>query len=181
MPDLMIDIETWGTDRADVVITEIGWASFDLDGSGPIETGVFLVDPQSCLDSGFKVDSKTVKWWMAQDDLARQGQTNRESEQHILSALHEIYNLRNKRFENIWANPAWFDLAILRHCFTKMGLLFPWDRKKIRCGSSLVNFAQYMRDFDPEPFKPAEAAHKGDIDAGRQVVLVQQAWKALQG
>lgn len=183
MPDLMIDLETWGTRRGDPVITEIGWATFVPNGKGALATGVIFVDPQSCIDLGMSIESDTVKWWLEQDDLARQRQARREDELPIGGALYSLSRWfeEGSEIHKVWANPSSFDLSILRHYYQVWGSQdTPWDRRNVRCGSTLIRTAEDIANFDPSPFLPPRTAHRGDVDAERQVVLIQQAWKALR-
>ena len=69
--DVMIDIETLGTDPGSVILS-IGAVEFDLKTGKTGEEFYQWIDLESSSNKGFSVSAGTIKWWMMQNKKARQ-------------------------------------------------------------------------------------------------------------
>lgn len=119
MKDLMIDIETLGTD-ADAPVLSVGACFFDIATGeiGPTFDGKISV--ADALEYG-PVCGETFAWWMQQSDEARlnviQGhQTTKE----ILTGFH-FFVARNCDIAEVrpWGHGAAFDITIIERLFAK--------------------------------------------------------------
>lgn len=135
MKNVMLDLETLGN-GSDAAITAIGAVMFDHTGTGA--TFYQVVDAQSCVDIGMKMDVSTVMWWMKQSDAAR-----KEFEKPavpILSALQDfavwLGTLAGKDAQ-VWGNGATFDNVILGNAYRLAQLYRPWSYRGDMCYRTL--------------------------------------------
>jgi exodeoxyribonuclease VIII len=145
MKNIMVDLETFGSNSHSVIIS-IGAVEFDDTGLG--NTFYTLVDPQSCVDFGLKMDVDTVLWWMKQSDAARDA-FNRPA-QTLDKALQDFSDwvkmVAGNRAE-VWGNGATFDNVILANAYSAVGLPKPWAYWADRCYRTLKNlYPQITQD-----------------------------------
>jgi hypothetical protein len=119
MSELMLDIETLGTDPGSVVFA-IGAVKFDGDGvCDELFTSIRLASAQS---AGLEIDADTVGWWIDQSTEAQKQLRGGES---LRSALAEL-----KRFatdvETVWACSPAFDCVMLDSAFDAVDMSSPW-------------------------------------------------------
>ena len=131
MKDVMIDLETLGT-TADAVILSIGAVKFNLE-SGDIDDKAFYasVSVESNLDMGRRISESTLNWWFDQTPEARQ--VFREPKQTLENSLRELIDWFEHDQRRVWSNGADFDLPMLAHAFTQLGLTTPWQFWNSRC------------------------------------------------
>lgn len=173
---IMLDIETAGP-APDGAIVSIGFAIFTLDGDGPIRSGRFDVDVQSCVDVGMKLDPDTIAWWLRQDPPVRAlwSSPKRRVLKEALTLLHTVI-WETERLGNrtpIWAYPATFDLTIIDRAFVLCGYdgIRP-RRQDYMCSRSVMKALGYRRN---DKCVPSEWRRKHDpeADAVRQVYQLQ--------
>jgi hypothetical protein len=130
---VMVDLETLGNGNSAVIIA-VGAVKFDPD--KPVilpEPFYSLVDPQSCVDAGLKLDVSTVLWWMKQSDAARAAlkpdELNKPGLHAVMSSLMDWYGGDLPT----WGNGATFDNVILRNAFKAVGMEAPWSFWNDRC------------------------------------------------
>lgn len=131
MKDVMIDLETLGT-TADAVILSIGAVKFNLE-SGDIDDAGFYasVSVTSNLDLGRRVSEDTLKWWMQQTPAAQA--VFHEPKDTLESSLRGLIEWFGHDQRRVWSNGADFDLPMLAHAFTQLGLTIPWQFFNSRC------------------------------------------------
>ena len=131
MNNVMVDLETLGT-GSDAVIIALGAVAFG-DGVAPADTAFYaVVDPQSCVDAGLKMDVSTVMWWMKQSDAARSAITRPgEPLDFVLARFAEW--IKPYGPVQVWGNGATFDNVILANAFNKVALPRPWRYTADRC------------------------------------------------
>ena len=128
----MLDLETMGN-GPDAAITAIGAVYFDI-GTGRLgETFYEVVDLESSVDNGGRMDPSTVLWWMRQDGAARRmyevpGITIREA-----LDLFAAFCRKADEDVEVWGNGAAFDNVILRSTYTRAGHPCPWPFWADRC------------------------------------------------
>jgi hypothetical protein len=107
----MVDIETLST-QADACVISIGFAEFD--DSGVTETcGLAIRDS----DWTGHIDPRTVKWWMKQDEVAREYSFNgTASAMEAAAMMQQVL----QDADEVWANSPQFDLTILRQWWKRM-------------------------------------------------------------
>ncbi len=180
MLDIMIDLETLST-RADAVITQIGVAAFDREGTGLLDDGLQLhLDVNSSLERGLIMDWGTISWWMEQEDAARKALTKPQYSHDLGSALDlvDMYFLEVQRRTQaetfVWANPSAFDHAILTHSYRVLGRREPWSHRRVMCCRTLKALAPDAQR--PEPDLP----HHALSDSKSQALWVQNMWRSIQ-
>ena len=130
---VMLDLETLGTAPGSVIVS-IGAVKFS---AGHILSSFYaVIDPQSCVDAGLKMDAATVMWWMKQSEEARtalMGSVTHPS-LHLAEVLQDlaIWMCTDLR-PCIWGNGASFDCALLAAAFRACGRIIPWKYSSERC------------------------------------------------
>lgn len=104
------------------------------------------VDLATSISSGLHVDASTIKWWMSQEDSARQSlfQETRTLRDSLLLFAHWLgETMHNPNApENVystevvcelWGYPAQFDLTILGGAYRALEMKIPWHYRAPRC------------------------------------------------
>lgn len=144
MPDIMIDLETMGT-TPDSAIATIGMAQFDVK-TGIVENTLYrVIDLNTSVPYGFKIQPSTLYWWLEQSEEARNALVqdhNRESiEQAMLSVESFIKGCGNPGHIRLWGNGPTFDNTMIRYTFeTVMGKGFPIPFWNDRCVRTIKGF-----------------------------------------
>lgn len=158
MNNVMVDLETLGNGPQAAIIA-IGAVKFDETGLG--EEFYAVVDAQSCVDAGLKMDVSTIMWWMQQSDEARAA-FKRQGE-HLANAL-----LRFSKFvgpdNKLWGNGAAFDNTILGSAYRAVGVEQPWKFGNDRCYRTVK--AMY-----PDKPIPRSGVHHNALDDAKSQAL----------
>ena len=113
--DVMVDIETLGTD-SDAAIVSIGAVLFNTKGIK--QTFYRKVCAKSSVEAGGTITGDTVIWWLKQPEEARKeiysGVTS------IEEALADL-DVFLKGCDTVWACGNAFDNAILRNAYKRLG------------------------------------------------------------
>lgn len=127
---VMVDLETLGNNNNSVILS-IGAVAFDLrEDEEFTNTFYAVVDPQSCIDVGLKMDVSTIMWWMQQSDDARKALDKKgDPLLGILSKFSDWYPKGAK----FWGNGATFDNVILSNAYTACKMQKPWRYSDDRC------------------------------------------------
>lgn len=135
MDQVMVDLETLGN-GSNAVIIAIGAVEFEAT-SGKLGREFYcVVDGQSCVDAGMKVDVSTVMWWMKQDTAARAAFNN--AGEPLPYAL-QSFAAWLPTGACVWGNGATFDNVILSNAYRAIGLPQPWPFWGDRCYRTLKN------------------------------------------
>lgn len=132
MKDLMIDIETLGTD-VDAPVLSVGACFFDIK-TGEIGT---TFHGKIAVTDALKYGSmcgETFAWWMRQSDEARLAVIDgQQTTKEVLTEFH-FFVARNCDLEEVrpWGHGAAFDIAILERLFHKAvgNGVHPADRRE---------------------------------------------------
>ena len=131
MKHIMIDCETLAT-TADACIMSIGAVKFDLDSDALDDAGFYAsVSIDSNLESKRRVSEDTLIWWMKQGSVA-QGVFH-ESKQTLRTALESLNEWVGEGEYSVWSNGADFDLPMIAHACTQLGVDIPWIYWNSRC------------------------------------------------
>ena len=172
---LMVDIETLGA-RPGSVIASIGAVVFDANQI--IEEWECLVDPQSCVDVGLKLEVDTIKWWMRQSDDAR-AKTFGVRAMPVADALNELARWANgvHGCTDYWSHGATFDLVMLHeaHIMAKATPLVK-DFRRARDTRTLYE----ITGVNPKTFMGTGTAHNAVDDARAQALAVIESWRTLR-
>lgn len=119
MKSIMIDLETLAT-APEAAVISIGVCAFDLD------KGVTASDGWAIAPSDWHgtIDPKTVKWWMEQNEAAREYSFGGKiSAVNAGLALMQFIrtNGGGDRTDECWANDPDFDVVILRKWWERTG------------------------------------------------------------
>ncbi len=136
MSNVMLDLETLGNGPESVIIA-IGAVKFSKEG---ITDDLFytVVDPESCVQVGLKMDTSTVMWWMQQSDAARAA-FKRPGEP--LSKVLEDFAAWCPDVP-VWGNGASFDNVILSSAYRATGIKRPWSYWNDRCYRTLKSMSK---------------------------------------
>lgn len=179
MQDIMLDIETLGTDSNSIVVS-ISAVMFDL-ATGEIgetfEAGLKLKEQ---LPKGAVLDPDTVMWWLKQPKEAQQKLTALSSEP-IGNALNRLNSWLITYVEQLnscrlWGNGAVFDNVIVRNLYKRHDLDFVvpfWCDNDVRTLVSLAGID--TRDYVFEGTK-----HYGVDDCKHQIKYCVDAYRRLQ-
>ena len=153
MNDLMIDIETLGTD-IDSVILSISAVQFNLK-SGDIGNEFHVdIDAKSCVKAGLTMSVDTIMWWFEQDKEAQMEIVKSYKSGlaiDLKSALEKFNEWINGNFDtsrvNTWGNSNRFDIGIIIYSMKKCDIV-PiwkfWNEKDVRTLSGLA--PRFKRD-----------------------------------
>lgn len=133
MTQVMVDLETLGNSSTAVIIA-IGAVEFDPK-SGKLGREFYrVVDGQSCVDAGLKMDVSTVMWWMQQDIAARAAF---QTKGVPLAAALEDFAEWMPDGAYVWGNGATFDNVILSSAYRATGVKQPWPFWADQCYRTL--------------------------------------------
>ena len=160
MDQVMVDLETLGN-GSNAVIIAIGAVEFEAT-SGKLGREFYcVVDGQSCVDAGMKVDVSTVMWWMKQDTAARAAFNN--AGEPLPYAL-QSFAAWLPTGACVWGNGATFDNVILSNAYRAIDLPQPWPFWGDRCYRTLKNL------FPEVPLARTGAHHNALDDAKSQAL-----------
>ena len=132
---VMIDIETLGTKSYSVILS-IAAVEFNLETGETGKDFFTVIDIQSCIDWGLTFDGDTIRWWLQQNNNAKEH--FRTKGVNISSALVELerfirgFNIPiNKLY--VWGNSHSFDCALIANAFEKIDIPLPWMYYNERC------------------------------------------------
>lgn len=137
MKHVMVDLETLGT-VASAVIMSIGAVRFDLD-AGKIDDDGFYssISIESNLDLGRRVQEDTLLWWLKQEAAALQ--VFHEEKVDLGTSLGELSDWIGDDNHIMWSNGADFDLPMLAHAYSQVGIETPWKFWNSRCFRTYKN------------------------------------------
>jgi len=158
MNNVMVDLETLGNGPQSVIIA-IGAVKFDESGLG--EEFYEVVDAQSCVDAGLKMDVSTIMWWMQQSDEARAA-FKRESIS-LWEALDKFSDFVGAD-DKVWGNGASFDNTILGSAYRAVEEEQPWKFWNDRCYRTVK--AMY-----PDKPIPRSGVHHNALDDAKSQAL----------
>jgi len=166
MTDIMLDLETMGTD-CDAAIVQIGAVAFDFN-TGRTMPGVYLADVSmySCVAEGASITQDTVAWW------AKQGGFTHASppvlvRQALQGLQSYVWAYQPKR---IWCQGPHFDIAILQWYAKRIDIELPWafwDVCDCRTLMTLASNKGWVRN--------KKATHRADQDCLLQVEQLHSA------
>lgn len=170
---LMIDIETMGTDSFAAIIS-IGALEFDINTGNTGREFYVNVDLQSSINLGLQVSASTIMWWIAQGERARKSLSDNEAI-HIIRALEEFAAFCSQHNYEVWANAPRFDCGLLQNAYSKVNMTVPWDFRKERCVRTLAALRPDIKNKYPNP----STAHHALQDCYYQAGYCSAVWAEL--
>lgn len=137
MQDVMVDLETLGT-QAGCVVLSIGAVRFGPGGLG--EEFYAVVSRDDSETHGLVTDADTLAWWQRQSAEASAVLKAAASDEALALkvALQQFRKWVPAR-PRIWGNGAGFDNPILAALYKKAGVPLPWKFWDERCYRTLKN------------------------------------------
>jgi DNA polymerase III epsilon subunit-like protein len=141
--DIMIDIETLGTEPGSI-ITSIAAVPFNRNGE--MGKAFYMnIDIQSSIDAGLTINAETLKFWMEQ----RHETFNKmlRNTLPVKSVLNEFHLWLDQYTAFFWGNSASFDVGLIKTAAKKLALDFntvlPYRGE--RCYRTLMSeFGRYI-------------------------------------
>lgn len=186
-PDVMVDLETMGTET-DTQVISIGAVRFRMGSQDDVET---IMEPDRAFYArcnlydqairGRTENPETAAWWADQSDAARAVFDEEEEDvAHVLKSFTRFC----KGASRIWGNGNMFDNAIVRSLYTTYGQDYPvgyWKDLDVRTLTYLWNFLTNWQSKGKRPEVTLGEEHNALDDARRQVVQVQIMMNQLKG
>lgn len=153
MSDIMVDIETLGSDPGSVILS-IGAVSFtspDMceESVSPWVGNEFYrtIDIFSCLMHGLTINHETVKWWREQSDEAKIAAQPIGGVVTLSRALAEFAKyVRGHGLPRVWAKGPDFDLVVLHSAYKAVGLAVPWQYRNARDVRTIYDLAGGIKE-----------------------------------
>jgi hypothetical protein len=168
--DVMIDIETLGTERNSIILT-IGAIKFDRVNDSFNEEFYKRVSIDSCKQYGMTFDKSTMDWWNKQSKEVRDEAfyaTPREDILTVLKALSVFIGEGNK----VWSHGSCFDIVMLEDIYKKCKLPVPWKFWNIRDTRTLYDVGDVSLVADKN-------THNALYDCRNQIKGVRDALKKV--
>ena len=182
--DIMVDIETLGKSPGSVILS-IGAVAFDI-GTGEINDKFYgVIDLESSLHNGLKVDASTILWWMSDDQQEARNEILKAHEDHGATDICEILikfsdfiekNREDDKNMRVWANPPSFDMMILDTAFDVLYMDIPWKYHEMMDFRTIKNIYEGDR---PE-FKISGIKHNALYDATLQAKICSYVWNRIK-
>lgn len=174
--DVMLDLETLGN-KSNAAILSIGAVEFNMETGETGREFYVVVDLQSCLNLGLKINGSTFYWWMEKSDAARKA-ICAENKMHLSEAVMLFSNWMKDCIEKvqIWGNAARFDIGLMEDAYVACGYQnMPWDFRSERDVRTLVWFAPEIKS--NMPFEGID--HDPIDDCKHQIRYCVETWKKL--
>lgn len=176
MKDLMIDLETLGT-RVNSPIVAVGACFFDIKTGEIGKTFDAAIDLTEALRYG-RADGDTIKWWLTQNDAARQKVARgRSNPLKVYPAFVEFVNAGGSGVRP-WGNGACFDISMIEYTIARVTeKTAPWDFWNIRDCRTIKHLGTDLKLSAPPPLEGV--AHTALDDAIHQAKWVSHYWRQM--
>ena len=168
----MLDLETLATEPY-ALITQVGACYFTTSGEilAVYESNVDISDS---ISKGFKIDGKTLKWWLERADNI----TWLKEVKPISSVLEDLRQFCNyNRRVKIWSH--YFDVMILQGACSILQRKFIFSYKRWRDIRTLTGIAAELNISMSKPKKGDPKTHRALDDCIYQVGYVSKILNAL--
>lgn len=171
MNHVMVDLETMGTTPGCAILS-IGAVKFDPENH--VVLGEYFyetVSIESCLKARLKIEADTFKWWLTQDEVARQALCagRQLSIQDALAAFWTFF--RGSTY--LWSHGANFDVPVLDVAHKRAGRVAPWNFWDVRDTRTLFDLAGGVKVIK------TGVVHHARVDAENQARAVIEAYRIL--
>ena len=174
--DVMLDLETMGN-KSNSALVSIGAVEFNLETGETGREFYHVIDLQSCLDVGLKVNASTIYWWLQKSQTARDAICNNKK-LPLSTVLNMFHGWMEDCIEhvNIWGNGARFDIGLMEDAYVACGYKkVSWYFRSERDVRTLVAFAPDIKA--NLPFMGIE--HNPIDDCKHQISYCTTTWKKL--
>jgi hypothetical protein len=179
----MLDIETLGK-RNDSIILTIGAQLFDPSVQGwetrrqrHIHTGELYdpyinirvdVDEQEQLKR--TTDQETLNWWAKQSPAAQADSFSLDDRVSLRDSLL-LLTLLAEPCKRVWSKGPVFDIVILEHAFSQLGLPVPWKFWNVRDARTVYSLTPKLAN--------RTNGHLAIEDCRNQILMLQDAFQIL--
>lgn len=177
---VMLDLETMGN-KGNSAIVSIGAVEFNIETGETGREFYRMVNLQSCLDIGLKINASTLYWWLKQNETAREEICKGENESDIQLVLAELQDWFSECIEQVkvWGNGARFDIGILEDAYVACRYQkMPWHFRDERDLRTLVAFAPGIKNGVMANFKGV--IHNPIDDCKMQIQYASEIWNKLK-
>jgi len=174
--DVMIDLETLGN-KSNSALLSIGAVEFNIEKGKTGREFYKIIDLQSCLDVGLKINASTFYWWLQQNQGARDAVCIKDKLK-LETVLHMFKGWFEDCIEDvqIWGNGARFDIGLLEDAYVACGYQeMPWKFRGERDVRTLVSFAPEIK----ENYPFAGTLHNPIDDCKHQIGYCVETWNKL--
>lgn len=164
MTDIMVDLETLGTD-SNAVIVSISAVQFDMNTGEVGKQFEIGVDLKEQIAKGAIIDVDTVMWWLEQSKEAQQQLTKlkRVSVDTVLKSFNHFID--DCKAKTMWGNGATFDNVIIRNLYKRHDHYFKLPFWVDRCVRTHVD----GNNIDTRDYKFVGIKHRGIDDCLHQI------------
>lgn len=172
MRHVMFDLETMGN-APGCAIVSFGAVDFDPEKGVGTNTFYEVVDLQSCLDAGLKIDASTLYWWMGQSEAARKALL--QPGKHITDVVGNFKDYWVRCGATFaWCHGATFDAPIVDLACRAVGTSVPWKFWDVRDTRTIF-------DLTGVTIPRAKGVHHNALDdAKNQAAAVCEAYRRLR-
>ncbi len=185
--DVMVDIETLGTD-SDATIIQIAAIAFDILTGTPIKEFNLIADIEQ--NDTLTIDGSTLKWWLDTDaellsKLLNSGDTSSED---ILKEfrrwLIDVSHLVKDNNMYLWGNGILFDNKMIQHQMELIDIEYPVHYQNDRDVRTIVDLTSHKLGISEQELKESYdddslRAHDAYDDVIYQINLVSGCYKIL--
>lgn len=196
MLDLMLDIETWGTQAGcairQICVTEFipEVAASKMSEDSLVGNSVCVnISTDSCIRHGLVLESDTVGFWMHKD----RAKVSSELACDVVD-LHDALDMVNafvekREYGRVWCQGQDFDFPILRSAYLKAMKAYPFPYYKQSDTRTLYHMAELLQDGKVNFYEDviskireerAEDLHNARADCLVQIKCVQKAFSLLR-
>lgn len=184
----VVDIETLGNGNdaaiASIGVTTMSKITHSDESMLRFAERYMLVDIQSCINAGLRVDGPTIEWWLKQPEAARaeiSGEGAGKRSINIRRALHDLHLWMQEVEPNIqdryvWSHGATFDIPILANAYRAINHDMPWQFRNVRDTRTLFDLAG---DFEAPSKDEYEPRHHALTDARWAADAIAAAYRSL--
>ena len=174
--DIMLDLETLGN-KSNAALLSIGAVEFNMETGKTGREFYKVIDLQTSLNVGLKINASTFYWWLQQSQESRDA-VSKDKKFALESVLAMFNTWMNDCVQGIkiWGNGARFDIGILEDAYVACGQQeMPWDFRSERDVRTLVSFAPEIKS--KFPFEGIQ--HNPIDDCKYQIKYCNATWKKL--
>jgi len=172
--DIMLDLETMGN-KSNTAIVSIGVVEFNLETGETGREFYKVIDLQSCLDIGLKVQASTIYWWLQQSEVARKRICKKGEDLRSVLVAFNTWMLDCVDKVKIWGNGARFDIGILEDAYAAYSLKTPWYFRSEMDVRTLIAFKPEIKATYPM----IGVEHDPIDDCKHQIGYCVETWKAI--
>lgn len=161
--DIMLDVETLGTNDAPVLL-QLAARAFKIE-EGPESLGEFdmLIRPQTCVQAGLKCDGETMDFWLKQgndliQDILVEAMKNGTELDLVLYEFNKYVENMKKKYNakkvRVYGNGPSADCTWVRSAYKAVKMEAPWKYWDDVCVRTYVDIGIRAFNFNPKKDMP---------------------------